>query len=266
MDAVDLYRALAPTQTSDTTFRFLVPAGFGQGKATWGGLVLGAVTRAMMTLVNRPTRRLRSLQAQLLGAPAVGETTIAVRLLRQSKTVTTVTAELQQDQQLCTHAVGVFADARPVDLAWRSLTMPDVPPWNTVPAMPIDNPFAPEFTQQLEFRPISGVPFSKSKPETSGYILPRVSLHQVDDALVIALTDAWWIATFVGFSEARPAATLTYSAELHDPLDGLRVNEPMLHVGDSFSIREGYSEENRVLWGHDGRLLATNRQVVAVIK
>ncbi len=266
MDAVDLHQVITPTQLSDTSFRFVVPAGFGQGKATWGGLVLGAVTRAMMTLVNLPTRRLRSLQAQLLGAPAVGETSITVRLLRQSKTVTTVAAELQQDQQLCTHAVGVFADARPVDLAWRTLTMPAAPPWNSVPVMPTDNPFAPEFTQQLEFRPVSGVPFSDAKPETCGYILPRIRAPSVDDALVVAMTDAWWIATFVAFSEARAAATMTYSAELHDGLDGLRPDEPMLHVGDSFSIREGYSGENRTLWGHDGRLLATNRQVVAVIK
>jgi acyl-CoA thioesterase len=266
MNTADFDIALTPQRRDQSTFTFIVPPGFGQGKATFGGLVLGGAVRAMSSSLDKPQRRLRSLQAQLVGSPEAGETTIAIRILRESKTVSTIAAELRQAGTLCVHAVGVFADTRPIDLSWQTLTMPKAPTWETVTAIPSPNPFAPEFTQQFEFRPITGLPFSQGHPATVGYIKPRLTPRLLDDAFVVAMTDAWWLAAFIGFSAPRPAATMTYTAELHQPANGLDPTVPMLHAGDSVVMSEGYSTENRTLWGHDGRLLATNRQLVTVIK
>jgi acyl-CoA thioesterase len=258
--------ALTPTHVSEGQFSFSIPAGFGQGKATFGGLVLGGMARAM-TMTGVPvTRRLRSLQAQLVGAPAVGETTIAVRVLRQTGSMITIAAELSQGGQLCCHAVAIFADKRNVDLQWRHIAAPAAPRWQDVDAVDMDNPFAPEFTANFVFRPIRGYPFSGAAPQTLGYIQPRVACEVLDDGFIAAMIDAWWLAAFVGVEAPRPAATLTFSAELHDGLEGLDRAQPLLHRGDSLTLSEGFSTETRELWGHDGRLVATNRQLVTIIK
>jgi acyl-CoA thioesterase len=265
MTILSLDVALTPVSLGDGAFTFMIPPGFGQGKATFGGLVLGGVVRAM-TVGVPTTRRLRSIHAQLVGAPTVGETTIRVRTLRQSNTVTTIAAELTQHDQLCTHAVAVFADKRAVDLQWRHLQPPAAPPASDVDAMDPDNPLAPEFTANFVFRPVSGFPFSEGHPATVGYIQPRAPAQQRDAGFMMAMIDAWWLSAFIGFDVPRPAATMTFAAELHDALDGLDPQLPFLHRGDSLTMADGYSTETRELWGHDGRLLATNRQLVTVIK
>jgi acyl-CoA thioesterase len=64
----------------------------------------------------------------------------------------------------------------------------------------------------------------------------------------------------------RPAATMTYTAELHTPASELPGDELWLHVGRGLVSRHGYSVETRELWSTDGRLVATGTQVVTIIK
>jgi acyl-CoA thioesterase len=256
---------LSAQRAGDDDFDHVVPPGFGQGKATFGGLVLGALTRAMTARCDMPSRPLRSLQAQLVGAPVPGPATIHTRVLRTTGTTITVAAELMQGGSLCTHAVGIFADARAVDVQWQHLHLPtQLPDWRSVDAMDEGNPFAPEFTRNFEFRPIHGIPFTADAPDTSGFIRPRAPCTVLDDALLVCIIDAWWLAAFIGFDGFRPAATMTFSAELHGRIEHL--DAPLYHRGVSIRLHDGYSTETRELWSLDGRLLATNRQLVTVIK
>ncbi|MDX2015501.1 MAG: thioesterase family protein [Myxococcaceae bacterium] len=243
-----------------------VAQGFGQGKATFGGLVVGACVRSLEARVTDPARRLRTVSAQLLGAPQPGEALLRIRLLRSSATVTTLAADLEQNGTVMTHVVGVFASDRPVDLEWNTLRPPPAPPWRDVEPMDPDNPFAPEFTKQFEFRPVGAVPYSGSSDDPFGYIRPRVPCARRDAAYVACLVDAWWLAALCRFDSMRPAATMTYTAELHTPVSELPGDEPWLHVGRGLVSRHGYSVETRELWSTDGRLVATGTQVVTIIK
>ncbi len=267
MNASDsLDQLLSSSTVADGTFTFAVPPGFGQGRATFGGLVLGAVVRAMAGVCADDARRLRSLHAQLIGAPAVGVTSITARVLKATSSVTTVVAELCQAGVPQTHAVAVFAKSRPVQQQWQLLAMPSAPPWADVEPANLDNPFAPEFTRNFEFRPVSGWPFSGAEARTLGYVRPLVRCNVRDDAWLTALIDAWWLAAFVSFEAPRPAATLTFAAEYHGSAQDLDLDAPLLHRGDAIVLSDGYATETRELWATNGRLLATNRQIVAVIK
>lgn len=259
-----LDHVLTARRVDETTDVLTVPPGFGQGKATFGGLVVGACVRSMQARVGDEKRRLRSVSAQLIGAPAPGEVTIRVRLLRASLTVSTFTADLEQNGLVMTHVVGVFASDRPVDLAWQTLTPPIAPPWREVEAL--DMSFAPEFTKHFEFRSIGPVPYSGSKDASLGYVRPVVPCQVRDGAWLACLVDVWWLACITRLEDLRPAATLTLNAEFHMPVDGLDADAPLLHRGESHVLRHGYSQETRELWGVDGRLLVTATELVTIIK
>lgn len=260
-----LDEVLTAQPLDDTTDRLPVPEGWGQGKATFGGLVVGACVRSMERRVTDPRRVLRAFSAQLIGAPRPGEATLRLRLLRASGSVSTWTADLEQGGEVMTHVVGVFGAARPVQPAWVELERPVAPPWAEVPALEMAG-FAPEFTQFFEFRSVGAVPFSGSTAPSLGYIRPRVPGRRRDGGFLACMTDCWWLACITHLDEPRPAATLTLNAEVHGTLDGLDPDAPLLHRGRSLALREGYSTETRELWGADGRLLVTATELVTIIK
>jgi len=261
-----LDQVLTPSQTAEHAFNFEIPEGWGQGKAVFGGLILGGIVRALTAVLGQPERRLRSLSAELLGSPVAGPATIQTRLLRAGNAVTSYTAELHQNGQMLTHAAGVFGSARPVDSHWSSVPAPDAPPWQDIAPLPKDVPFAPEFTQHFEYRPIRGFPFSGNPAsDTLGFIRPAGGTANKDAAYVTTLVDAWWLAVMVGLEAPRPAATLAFSLDLYQDVDQTD-DAPLLHRGTTSILRDGYASETRELWTHDGRPVSLNRQMVCVIR
>ena len=63
----------------------------------------------------------------------------------------------------------------------------------------------------------------------------------------------------------RPIATIAFSLDLIGDFEGLPPDAPLLHRGIAPVAWDGYVSEDRELWGVDGRLIARNHQVVAVI-
>jgi acyl-CoA thioesterase len=263
---LSLDQVLTARRHDDGLDVFDVPVGFGQGKATFGGLVVGACVRSLEARVTDPARTLRSVSAQLVGAPQPGPAHIRVRLLRSSGTVTTLCADLEQHDVVMTHVVGVFATERPVSLEWNALKPPAAPAWRDVEPMDPDSGLAPEFTRQFEFRPIGALPYTGSTDDPLGYIRPRAPCALRDAAWLTCLIDAWWLAALCRFDGLRPAATMTYTAEVHTLPGELPPDEPLLHVGRALVARHGYSLETRELWSTDGRLVSTGTQVVTIIK
>lgn len=258
-----LDEAVRCEKINDGTFTYDVPSGFGQGKATFGGLVLGVLVSALEQSLD-VARPLRSLQAELLGAPQPGPATLTVRRLRKSSTMETLAAELHQGGDLMTHAVGIFGDARPVsDTITPRITLP---PWQDVTPMPQRAPFAPEFTQHLEYRSTGPYPFTGAGGNVvHGWVRPREATTR-DAALLMMLVDAWWLAAFTTMKAPRPAVTLGFALDVHAGFDGLPDDAPYYHRGEVVALADGYATETRELWGSDGRLLALNRQTVVIVK
>ncbi|HEU4408007.1 MAG TPA: acyl-CoA thioesterase domain-containing protein [Polyangiaceae bacterium] len=60
-----------------------MPEGWQQGRGAFGGLVPGALTRAMAASEPEPARALRSLSAELLGPVPPGPADVGVEVLRR---------------------------------------------------------------------------------------------------------------------------------------------------------------------------------------
>ena len=249
-------------------YELLVPEGWRQGRGAYGGLTIGALVRAIEHRIADPARKVRTVTAELPAAVMPGAAAISVEVLRSGNSLSAVRAALVQGGETRAHAVAVLAASRPgaSALAWRDLQPPEAPPWRQVEPMPMVNPSAwPEFAQHFEFRVIAGLPLTGAAPRTVGWVRPRVRCEPRDAGYIASLCDAWWPAALARFTQLRPIATIAYTLELVDGLEGLDPEAPLLYRGTVPVLSDGYFLETRELWGEDGRLVAINHQTFAVI-
>jgi acyl-CoA thioesterase len=130
--------------------------------------------------------------------------------------------------------------------------------------MPVDVDVMPIFTQRFEYR-LAGPPPYAGTPEAraEAYVRARNPGDQVDAAMIAAYGDRYWPAALTSFATPRPIATISFALALHD--ERLRIDDPVYHRAICATVTGGYAHETRELWSPDGRLLATNQQVIASI-
>jgi acyl-CoA thioesterase len=242
-----------------------VEPGWAQGRGAFGGLVVGALVRAIELKLADPARKVRSVTAELPGAVVVGTVDITVDRLRHGKNLSTLRAGLSQQGEIRSHVVAIVAASRPRAQAieWNELTPPVIPPWTEVE--PLTRTGA-EFAQHFEFRHVDGALLSGGAPRILGWIRPRDPGPARDAAYIAAMADAWWPASFTRFTQPRPMATIAYTLDILDDLAGLDPMAPMAYRAHVPVCRDGYFVETRELWGVDGRLVAINHQTFAIIQ
>jgi hypothetical protein len=267
----DLTTATTPTRLAADLFQMDVPDGWQQGRGAFGGLVLGNLARAIAAFDETdspaPPRSLRAITAELCGPVLTGLNSIRVERLRTGTGVSTIAARVERDGEVLAHAVGVLGRDRALGTDFRDLERPAMPPWREVELAAARLSFGPSFAQFFEFRPLGARPFSgAAEAVTSGWVRPRDPGPARDAAYVTSLIDAWWPAIFARLTEPRPMATVAFTIDLVEGLDGLDPASPFFYTARSLWSRGGYAVELRQLWGEDGRLVALNHQTFTIIK
>jgi len=253
-------------------YQLEVPAGWRQGRATFGGLVVGALVSAIEQHVADPARKMRSVTAELPGPVEPGTVEIAVDTLRRGNNVSTVRAALWQHGEIRSHVVAVVAATRTGAgktaagaASWNDLSRPEAPPWTEVAPLPVSGlPGAPEFAQHFEYRAIDGLPRSGAT-RVLGWVRSRDPGAQRGAPYIAAMIDVWWPVGFVRIAAARPMVTIAFTLDLCSSLDGLDPAAPLLHHATAPVCTDGYVLETRQLWGEDGRLVAVNHQTFAMV-
>jgi acyl-CoA thioesterase len=251
---------------ANASYTLDVPPGWGINRGTFGGLVIGSLVRAIEAELADPTRRVRTLTAEVPAAVVAGPAAIAVAPLRRGNNIAVLRAELQQGGEARAHAVAIAAPVRrgAGPLAWQDVRPPEAPPWHDVPVTPTAR--FPEFTQQFEYRFVEGVPFTGGGDARAvGWIRPRDPGPARDTAYIAAMIDAWWPAAMIRMPAPRPLATIAFTLDIVAGVDGLDPEAPLLYRGTVPVCADGYFLETRELWGEDGRLVARNHQTFAVI-
>lgn len=251
----------------DHTTTIEVPPGWRQGRGAFGGLVVAELVRAMEAVVGDPARATRSVTAELYGPVAAGPATIAARVLRAGKHVSTVRAELSQGGASQAHAVAILAEARGAgDMPrWNELAPPALPPWRDVAPLPMAGPF-PEFAVNFEYRLVDGIPATNAGAAARclGWVRAREPDRR-DAGAIAALCDAWWPVALVRFAAMRPIATIAFTLDLCGSLAGLDPTVPLAYRATAPVCGDGYFLETRELWTADGQLVAVNQQTFAII-
>jgi hypothetical protein len=205
--------------------------------------------------------------AEIPAPTTPGEATVAIDILRSGNSVTAARGALTQGSQVTAHAVAVLATTRESarDVWWRDLQAPTLPPAASLRSAPMGASY-PAFTQHFEYLIASGLPGAGGEAVTTGYVRARHPGEARDTAYITAMIDAWYPAWFVRATKERPLATIAFTLEIVEGIDGLPADEPLAYRGSVPVCRDGYFLELRELWGSDGRLVARNHQTFAIIQ
>jgi acyl-CoA thioesterase len=232
-----------------------------------GGYIAAIVLRAMAAAVGDAERTPRSITIHYTSPPAEGPAEVHTSVARSGRTMTTVSARLEQDGKLRAIALAAFGTAR-TGPELRDATMPEVvPPERAAPLPPPLTEMS--MRQRYESRSAFGAIGARAaEAATGGWIRLREEPHGVEPALVAAYTDAWPPAVFTrvdptGLVGGVPTVDLTVHFRAPWPAH-LDPTEFALVVFRSRVAHDGFVEEDGEVWTRDGLLLAQSRQLALI--
>lgn len=266
-DARSLDDLLAVHPLGEGAYRFDVPDGWQQGRGAFGGMVLGALIRAVQHAEPDPRRRVRSVTAEIPAPVIVGPAEIEVVALRRGGNVSTWRATMSQSGEVAAQLVAVLGASRRVDARWSTRAPPPAARWEDAGVMPYVEGLVPTFAQAFEYRVSGPLPFARGDDACAeGWVRTQVPCAVHDAAWVAALADAFWPALLARMDAPRPTATVAFTMQVALDPQEVTTDAPLRYRAEAPVLDEGYSIELRELWTPDGRLLAMNQQTFVVIR
>ncbi len=244
----------------------VIPEGWGQGRATYGGLLAALMCSRLLHVVGED-RVLRSATVSFVGPVAPGAARLTVEVFRNGKSVTQAEARLYQDDEVFAVLLASFGATRPSRIV--------VPPVATAPvfkgpedcrAMPYIPGVTPEFIQNIDMRWAEGaMPFSGvDTPDFGGWMRYRSPVHQMTLTHLFGLIDCWPPAVLSMFTAPAPASSMCWTIEfLHFPEDATADTWWQYQVRTDASA-EGYAHTEANIWDDKGCLVAISRQTITV--
>ena len=230
--------------------------GWATPRGPHGGYVMAILARAMD---GDPGRQPRSLTAHFLRPPAVGPINVTTEVVRAGRSMTTVSARMEQAGKPVALALGAFSGA------YEAPRLGEVPVPAVAPpqAEPAPLPGAPPFAHRLALQPRFGDPplSGSGRSEVGGWIdLPETGA--LDGAALCVLADGYYPAIWPRLTELHPAPTIDLTVHVRAPLP---VSGPLLARFTSRLARDGFFEEDGELWTRDGTLVAQSRQLALLL-
>ena len=210
-----------------------------------GGYVAAILLRALTATLDDGERAPRALTVYYPAAPGPGPVTTSCRVERAGRSMTTLSARMEQDGRPVALATAAFSARWPEAIGFNHSGRPDVP----APAdiEPLDRGgLVPPFTQFLDFRPAVGDPLlSGSDRALSGGWMRLREPHELDAPLVALLADAWPPAVFPPATAPLAAPTVELTVHFRAPLPA--AGEWVLGVFESKLARGGFFGEDGML-------------------
>ena len=256
---------VAPTSFSGERATATIPPGWGQGRATFGGVVLAQALAAARRALPEP-RPCRAVVATFPAPVGIGEVELRLRPLRHGRAVSSIQVELQQAGEVGCVALASFGGPRPSTVDVSPLPRPSLPLPDELPPMIPAGAVAPEFTRFFDYRigfgarPVAGADVR----EIGGWCRFRDERGPLHEEHVLALVDAWPSPAVSRFAAPAPAASMTWSIELLPIEPQPAADGWWLYHAELEAARDGYAHAAARLWSPEGRLAALSRQAVAI--
>jgi acyl-CoA thioesterase len=201
-----------------------------------------------------------------LRVPEAGPVEVTAVLEREGRSLSTVSGRLEQGGKLIGLAVGAYSKPWEGPLL-EDLPMPHVDPPEPDDAAPDPRRGAderrgaqpPPFTERLLMQSRFGEkPFTSADSGESGGWLGLREDRPVDALALAVLADAWYPAPWPRLSKFAPAPTVDLTIHFRSPLP---VEGPLLGRFTNGYLRDGFFDEDGVLWTADGTVVAQSRQL-----
>lgn len=253
-------QALALLPDDNASIGAITPE-WAQGRAAFGGLLVGMALRTIAPRMP-PERRLRSVLVDFISPAEVGPIRVETRVLRDGRALTHVEARLVQGGDVRVVVLAAYGAARATAIRWDAPPPAPVPLPDGLAAFPYIEGVTPRFTRQFEYRWTSGtLPFQGGDDPRIGGWVRLAEPVPVDEAVVVALLDAWPAPVLPLLKGPAPASTATWMVDLLAPIDAA-ADAWWRFEGTTLGAGEGHASVDGRLWGPDGRLVATSRQLV----
>jgi acyl-CoA thioesterase len=247
------------------------------GRGPHGGYLAAMMLRALLVTVDDAARAPRSLTIHYARAPLPGPVTIRTTIERAGRSLSTLSARIEQDGTLVALALAAFS------VPWAAPEvseepMPDVaPPDAQRRSGKLLFAGAPPFTQHLVLQPRIGViPFQgASAPMEVGAWLGLAEPRPLDALSLAFLSDAMFSPPFIRIDHPATSPTIDLTIHFRTALPTLVAAGADTAAGDpdelcfarfrTGRVHEGFFEEDGVIWGADGSLLAQSRQLAILM-
>lgn len=258
----------AMTSTLATSDSVTIPAGWGQGRATFGGLVAGLMMSRILSATDIDPDTFRAMTVSFVAPTVPGEARIVVRTLRAGSSVTQVHAELIQNHNgtdaVCAAVLASFGTARE-----SAVHISACPPENMTPVdqtltvEPIEG-LTPDFFAHISLHVAEGdLPFTGAQSSRmKGWMSFREPTASCGLAEFVTVVDGWPPAVLQMLPDLATASTMTWTLELLTPIG--ESNRQWWYEVESDATHDGYAHTHARIWDADGNPIAISRQTVAV--
>lgn len=243
-----------------------IPEKWGQGRATFGGLIAAAMLQKMMSEIGSQ-RPLRSLSLSFVAPVAPGALEVQIKLLREGKAATQVQATAIQQEQVCAVMLASFGSDRDSVIQVEPAAAPAFTGPDEVQAFPFIPGLTPDFTQYFDYRYTLGkMPFMGAQQhDMGGWIrLREASPAAVCLSTLLALVDAWPPAVFSLLKKPASGSSLTWNLSVLQVPQDCSGNDWWQYRAAIQSSANGYSHIDATLWDKHGRACVISRQTVSV--
>jgi acyl-CoA thioesterase len=256
---------------SESLFTAEVSPDWRAGRGPHGGYLAAMLLRALTEAVADPARGPRSLTIHYARAPKPGPVSIHTVIERAGRSLSTLSARMEQDGSLVALVLAAFS------VAWAApeiaeLAMPRVEPPDPVrETSKLLHEHAPAFVSQLVLQPrIGAMPFAGSDApmEIGAWLGLRDPTRRTDPLALALFSDALFSPPFIRLAApaVSPTVDLTIHFRAHLPHgQGTDPAELCFARFRSGVVHEGFFEEDGVIWAADGSVLSQSRQLAILM-
>jgi acyl-CoA thioesterase len=258
-------RDTAVSPQGDGVYTARVASGWRAGVGPHGGYLAAIVLKALSDAVGDPDRAARSLTIHYASSPATGPVAIRATVEREGRSLSTLSARVEQDGKLVALALSAFSlpwqAPEAHELPMPQVALPDAERRST-PGL-FDN--APEFTKHLVMQPRVGAPpfAGTGAPMKIGGWIGMPERRPIDAPALAVFCDAWFPPSFIALSEPAISPTVDLTIHFRQPIShaGVDPADLCLAIFDTRLLHDGFFEEDGVVWAADGTVLAQSRQL-----
>jgi acyl-CoA thioesterase len=235
-----------------------------------GGYLAATLLRALTETVSDSERAPRSLTVHYVSPASEGPVRISTRIERAGRSLSTVSARLEQGGKLVALALAAFAKPRRSP-EFHDLHMPEVPPPESLERRPVGGEGVAPLRERLESRTVFGEMMrATSEHALAGGWLRPAEPRRADSLFVALLCDAWPPSVAqhraLAGADLRGMPTVELTIHFRAPVPpSAKPDDFYLGVFRSRTLRDGFFEEDGEIWTRDGLLLAQSRQLAMFV-
>ena len=236
---------------------------WGQGRATFGGLITAVANEALRQLVPRD-RPLRSLQTTFVGPAPAGTWQLTPTVLRVGKAVTIARCDVIDSGQVVATVVGVYGGARPSAVSVKPQSVASPRSVDELREVQFKDG-APQFIQHFAVRWAQGAkPFSGSPQTPTKAFIRHREAQPLGESHIVGLIDCIPTPAMSMFLAPAPSSSLVWTLEFFEHRFDFPADAWWRIDTDIDAAGEGYVNQSGILNDPDGRPVALTRQLFAV--